>query len=262
MDDEATAQPKIPVVDMVLVGLFLAILDVIDLIPLAGDLTDIFAAPLVFYYFFKNINGVSYVVSLVLDAIPGIQEVPTRSIVWWGTVIIDHLAPKKLEQVLEKTGELAQANEGGGADVGAANAATEGAAGAAAEGAEGAAGAETGAAATEAGAQGAETEAVEHTPADEMTPEEERNPMENLQKELEEPKENLLSDDSDHVTDKEEVEPEGGSTKDEENSTKDKIKKVIDIRSRAQSTFNSSQNQDKNVKNEDDEDESLVDEAA
>ena len=252
MDDEATAQPKIPVVDMVLVGLFLAMLDVIDLIPLAGDLTDIFAAPLVFYYFFKNINGVSYIVSLVLDTIPGIQEIPTRSIVWWGTVIIDHLAPKKLEQVLEKTGELAQANEGGGADVGATNAATEGAAGAAAEGT----------AATEVGAQGAETEAVEHTPADEITPEEERNPMENLQKELEEPKENSLSDDSDHVTDEEEVEPEGESTKDERNSTKDKIKKVIDISSRAQSTFNSSQNQDENIKNEDDEDEILVDEAA
>lgn len=89
-----------------MVGLFLAVLDAIDLIPFAGDITDLFAAPLVFYYFFKNINGLLYILSLILDAIPGIQEVPSRSIVWWGTVLFERFAPAKVVAVAEKAGEL------------------------------------------------------------------------------------------------------------------------------------------------------------
>ncbi len=57
------AEPKISVSEAVLIGMFLAILDVIDLIPLAGDLTDVAAAPLVLYYFMKHINGTAYIIS-------------------------------------------------------------------------------------------------------------------------------------------------------------------------------------------------------
>jgi hypothetical protein len=130
MDDEQNeqkAQPKISVVDMVLVGLFLAILDAIDLIPFAGDLTDIPASMLIFYYTFKGINGVAYIISLIMDAIPGLQEIPTRSIVWWGTVIIDRIGPKKLERALEKAGELTQGKVGAaGAEAEAAGALSKG----------------------------------------------------------------------------------------------------------------------------------------
>jgi hypothetical protein len=109
---EEKAQPKISLPEIILIGLFLGILDAIDLIPFAGDLTDVFAAPLVFYYFIKNINGVAYIVSLILDAIPLTQEIPTRSIVWWGTVILDHFAPKKLTAALEQVGEIEEGGAG------------------------------------------------------------------------------------------------------------------------------------------------------
>ncbi len=253
MDDEQSeqaTQPKISVVDMVLVGLFLAMLDAIDLVPFAGDLTDVFAAPLVFYYFIKNINGVAYIVSLVLDAIPGIQEVPTRSIVWWGTVIVDHMAPKKLEQTLEKAGEIAQAGEGGGAAEGA-----EATAGTVAEEtvAAGNAAAETEMAATETGVQNAadEAAATEHAPADEMTPKEERNPMENLQEELEEPGpgEDAVPEESKEET----PEAEDESSNKGRTIIKDRAKRVIDIRSRMQSALGRNQDPGENEEDEGDE---------
>lgn len=109
------AEPKISLPEAILIGIFLGVLDLIDLIPFAGDITDMFAAPLLFYYVIKHINGVAYAASLILDAIPVTQEFPTRSLVWWGTVIFDHFAPKQLSQAVEKTGELGEgeALEGG-----------------------------------------------------------------------------------------------------------------------------------------------------
>jgi hypothetical protein len=108
------AEPKISVSEAVLIGLFLAILDAIDLIPLAGDLTDVAAAPLVLYYFMKNINGTAYIIAWVMDLIPFLQEFPNRSIAWWGTVIFERIAPAKLQSAVEQTGEIAEGKEGGG----------------------------------------------------------------------------------------------------------------------------------------------------
>lgn len=106
-------QPKISLPEAVAIGMFLGILDAIDLIPLAGDVTDVAAAPLLLYYYMKHLNGIAYGASLILDAIPGIQEVPTRSIVWWGTIAFDHFAPKQVEEALEKLGEEAEGKEEG-----------------------------------------------------------------------------------------------------------------------------------------------------
>jgi hypothetical protein len=106
------AEPKISVSEAVLIGLFLAILDVIDLFPIAGDLTDVAAAPLVLYYFMKNINGTVYIIAWVMDLIPILQELPNRSIAWWGTVIFERVAPAKLEQAVEAVGEAVEGNEG------------------------------------------------------------------------------------------------------------------------------------------------------
>lgn len=111
------AEPKISLPEIVFIGIFLGVLDLIDLIPAAGDITDVFAAPLLLYYVMKHINGIAYAAALILDAIPFTQEFPTRSLVWWGTVIFDHFAPKQLSSTVERIGEL---EEGGtGEDIGA-----------------------------------------------------------------------------------------------------------------------------------------------
>jgi hypothetical protein len=157
------AEPKISVSEAVLIGMFLAILDVIDLIPLAGDLTDVAAAPLVLYYFMKHINGTAYIISWILDLIPVTQEFPSRSIVWWGTVIFERVAPAKLEQETEKVGELGEGGEGGEALEGG-----EGLEAGASEGAEASENAEQGVSSAEETEGGAETEGVEgETPAEE-----------------------------------------------------------------------------------------------
>ncbi len=107
-------EPKISTSEAVLIGMFLLILDAIDLIPIAGDLTDVAGAPLILYYYTKHINGVAYIVSEILDLIPIVQEIPSRSIVWWGTVAFDRFAPAKVEEAVEKLGEEAEGKEGGG----------------------------------------------------------------------------------------------------------------------------------------------------
>jgi hypothetical protein len=139
------AEPKISTAEAVLILLFVLLLDAIDLIPFAGDLTDVAGAPLLLYYMSKHINGVAYLIAEILDAIPVVQELPSRTIVWIATVLFDRFAPAAVEQAVEKVGELEQGGEGAGTG--------ELEAGAS----EGAAGAEAGAgaaAATEEGAQG------------------------------------------------------------------------------------------------------------
>jgi len=122
------ADPKISTSEAVLILLFVLILDLIDLIPFAGDLTDIAGAPLFFYYMSKHINGVAYLIAEILDAIPGTQEIPSRTIVWIGTILFDRFAPAKLEEVVEQAGELGEGGEGApGGELGEGGAVAEGA---------------------------------------------------------------------------------------------------------------------------------------
>jgi hypothetical protein len=154
MEEEQVSEgPKITITEAILIGSALGILDIIDIIPLAGDITDIAAAPLLFYYNSKGINGIAYGISLGLDLIPGLQEFPTRTIVWIATVLIDHFAPASVTQIAEKAGELAQGGEGVAAGGAGAAGAVEGTA---AEGAaaQSAAGGVAGAAEAEGGVVG------------------------------------------------------------------------------------------------------------
>ena len=127
--DEHTRQPKIPLPEAIFIGLFIAFLDILDLIPIVGDFTTIIAAPLMLYLYMKGMNGVLFGTSEILDLIPGVQEFPCRSIAWWVTVGIDHFAPAKVAEVAEKAGELAEGagEEGVGEAVGEEGGAAKGA---------------------------------------------------------------------------------------------------------------------------------------
>ena len=111
MDEEQLPEPKISTADAVIIGLVLGILDVVDFIPLGGDVTDLPASLLLLYYRAKGISGTVYAMSLILDLIPIIQEFPTRSLAWWVTVYMDR-HPTKIGRVIETAGEMAQGKEG------------------------------------------------------------------------------------------------------------------------------------------------------
>ena len=112
MDDEQQLEPKISTAEIVLIGAFYGILDVIDIIPIAGDITDIIAAPMFLYYSSKGISGIPFLVSEILDAIPLTQEFPSRTIGWIVTVVIDR--NPKLEAQLQTAAAVAGAVEGAG----------------------------------------------------------------------------------------------------------------------------------------------------
>jgi hypothetical protein len=132
----------------VFIGLCVILLDVIDLIPFAGDITDVPSLGVNFYLYSIGVSGVMFLVAEVLDLFPVLQEFPTRTIAWIATVLFEWLAPAKLEKAVEKTGEMAEGKEGAAAGgVGEA---------AVVEGAQGAEAAEAGEAAATNAAQEAE----------------------------------------------------------------------------------------------------------
>lgn len=111
MDEEAQlSRPKISEVEIVGIGLLYFIFDLVDLIPVAGDITDVVAAPMGLYYWMKGINGITFLVAEVLDLIPGIQEIPSRTIGWGITVWLDR--HPKLEARLATVTAVAGALEG------------------------------------------------------------------------------------------------------------------------------------------------------
>jgi hypothetical protein len=90
MDEELQQpEPKISDVEAILIGTFLGILDIIDIIPIAGDITDIATTPLNFYFWSKGIQSTTFVVSQLLDLVPVVQEFPSRTIAWGITVYMD-----------------------------------------------------------------------------------------------------------------------------------------------------------------------------
>jgi hypothetical protein len=102
--------PKIDLTVGLFVGIIMVIADLIDLIPLAGDLVDIcIGAPLQLWLFFEGIRGTFVFIGNIVEAIPILQEFPlTRTITWGVTWFIDN-NPK-----LEKVTELAGGAMGGG----------------------------------------------------------------------------------------------------------------------------------------------------
>lgn len=113
MDEEQeTREPKIHLPVAILVGLAVLVLDLIDLIPIAGDITDIPSLMVNFYLLTIGVSGIVFLIGEVLDLIPVVQEFPCRSIAWWVTVGIDHFAPASVQQVFERVGEELQGGEG------------------------------------------------------------------------------------------------------------------------------------------------------
>jgi len=143
MDEEAEKKSKITMAEAVFIGLGVGVLDLIDLIPVAGDITDLLVWPVNYYMYIKGINGIPFLAGEILDLIPGVQEFPSRSIAWWGTLAYEYFAPEELVEATEKVGEKMQASEGAG--------------GSSAVGGEAASGAASG---TGAGAASAEREAA------------------------------------------------------------------------------------------------------
>lgn len=122
MDDEAQkAEPKIGLAIGLFIGIILVIADVIDLIPGAGDIVDIvIGMPLQLFLFFMGVRGVFVLISNFMELIPLLQELPTRSISWVATIIVDR-NPK-----LEQAAQLAARFSGEGAEEGLTEAAEAG----------------------------------------------------------------------------------------------------------------------------------------
>jgi hypothetical protein len=95
MDEEIQKpEPKISDVEIILIGLFYLFLDAIDFIPAAGDITDVIAAPMGFYYWQKGLNGITFIVAEIIEAIPGLQEFPFIRIITWGITVVIDRSPK------------------------------------------------------------------------------------------------------------------------------------------------------------------------
>jgi hypothetical protein len=109
MDEEIQKpEPKISDVEIILIGVFYFSLDVMDFIPGVGDVTDVVAAPMGFYYWMKGLNGTAFLASEAIEAIPGAQELPfVRSITWGINIWLDR-HPK-----LQATFATVEALEGG-----------------------------------------------------------------------------------------------------------------------------------------------------
>lgn len=85
MDEEIQKpEPKISDVEIVLIGIFYFGLDIVDFIPTVGDVTDLVASPMGFYYWMKGINGTAFLASEVIEAVPGAQELPFVRTITWG----------------------------------------------------------------------------------------------------------------------------------------------------------------------------------
>lgn len=117
MDEEIQKpEPKISDVEIILIGIFYLGLDAIDFIPAAGDITDVIAAPMGFYYWMKGLNGTAFLASEAIEAIPGAQEFPfVRTITWGINIWLDrHPKLEAIFATVEAIGAGADALEGGG----------------------------------------------------------------------------------------------------------------------------------------------------
>ncbi|MGC9598898.1 MAG: hypothetical protein ABSE18_00755 [Minisyncoccia bacterium] len=153
----ARSQPKITLTEGLLIGGGLTVVCVINLIPIAGDITAPVAGGLMFFYLYmKGLRGTNVVATNIVGYAAGmfpiVQALPTPLVAWVVVIIIDRMP------VVEKIAEKAEVVTGGGEAGALGGAAAEGAAveGAAVEGAAagGAAGATAAAEGVPAGAAG------------------------------------------------------------------------------------------------------------
>lgn len=109
--EESIKDAKIPITIGLLLFFPILILDIIDLIPIAGDVTDILVLPINYYLNSIGVSGLFFIIAEILDIFPALQEFPSRTIAWVIIVFIDHFAPKTAHK-LEEVGEIAQSVEG------------------------------------------------------------------------------------------------------------------------------------------------------
>lgn len=130
MPDEDEVQqkpePKISNTEALLIGLGIVVLDLIDIIPLAGDITDGPALLVNYYLYSKGVNGLWFVIAEVLDLIPGPQELPTRTVAWCILLWLDR-HPSAATALAEQAGEMAEGKAGAKAEAGALEKGAEGA---------------------------------------------------------------------------------------------------------------------------------------
>ena len=120
MANQATAEsktgnkpePKIHLPMAVFIGLSVLLLDIVDIIPGAGDITDIPSLGVNFYLYSIGVSGIMFLVAEILDLFPVLQEFPTRTIAWIATVLFEWIAPAKVERVVEAAGEMGEGAEG------------------------------------------------------------------------------------------------------------------------------------------------------
>jgi len=133
MAENQKPEPKISLPEFIFVGLFIVLVDIIDLIGLLfafpmSDITDIVMFPVTqIYLYMKGVRGTFMLIGNLIEAIPWIGDLPVRTVVWCVTYFIDH--HPKLEKITEIAGGAAGGKSVGGAvavdAAGGANAATE-----------------------------------------------------------------------------------------------------------------------------------------
>ncbi len=119
MAEEQKPEPKISLVEAILIGIALFLVSIVNLIPLVGDITSpIVGSLMAFYLYMKGLRGTSVVVTNAIGyacgLVPILQALPTELFAWVVTVWIDR------HPELEKATEMAGAAKGGRGSVGSA----------------------------------------------------------------------------------------------------------------------------------------------
>jgi len=132
MAENQKPEPKISLPEFIFVGLFIVLVDTIDLIGLLfafpmSDITDVVMFPVTqIYLYMKGVRGTFMLIGNLIEAIPWIGDLPVRTVVWCITYFIDH--HPKLEKITEVVGGATGGKAGGEAvavdGAGGANAAT------------------------------------------------------------------------------------------------------------------------------------------
>ncbi len=115
MDEEDKPQPKIGLGEFIFVLQIFIISDIIDLIPVAGSITgaiDFLAENI--YFKLKGVPMLIGAITGAVDIIPFLDWLPTRTVGYIATYIIDHMPNTYLKTAIESTAQLASTKTAGG----------------------------------------------------------------------------------------------------------------------------------------------------
>jgi hypothetical protein len=110
---DAEPEPKISLPIALFIGVIMVICDLLELIPLAGDILDVvIGIPLDIYLFFSGINMTYALIGQGIELIPIAQELPLWTATWIMTVYVAN--HPKLEAIAEVAGTLEGKGVGAG----------------------------------------------------------------------------------------------------------------------------------------------------